>query len=439
MIKPDNSSQTSPQQIYDFAAQIFPIARSITGNGVRQTLAMIKQHLPGLEVFEIPSGTQAFDWQIPDEWNITDAYIMDESGRKVVDWQTNNLHVVSYSTPVNEIMSLDELDKHLHSLPEQPDAIPYVTSYYKPCWGFCLSHTLRQQLKNGSYRVVIDSQLKPGSLTYGELMIPGEEASEILLSTYVCHPSMANNECSGPAVTTFLAKWLLEQPRRRHTYRIVFIPETIGSIVYLSRNLEQMQRNIIAGFVVTCVGDNRDYSFMPSRLANTLADKVALHILRNHTEKFTPCSFLERGSDERQYCSPLVNLPVVSIMRSKYGKYPEYHTSLDNLSLISPEGLSGACELLKKCLIALEQNCIYTATTFCEPQLGKRNLYPTLSARGSVGAQTLLMRDILAYSDGKLDLIDIAGILGVSIEECCSIVELLLTHGLLKRVAASQN
>lgn len=434
MIKPDQTRPLNPQQIYDFAARIFPISRSITGNGVRETLQLIKSHLPDLQIFEVPSGTQAFDWQVPDEWNISDAWIIDENGNKIIDWKTCNLHVVSYSIPVNEKMTLEELDKHLHSLPDMPEAIPYVTSYYKSYWGFCISHKQRQQLKSGIYHVVIDSQLKPGSLTYGELIIPGEEPSEILLSTYICHPSMANNECSGPAVTTFLAKWLLEQPRRRHTYRIVFIPETIGSIVYLSRNLERLQKCTVAGFVVTCVGDDRCYSFLPSRRGNTLADKVALHILRKHADDFTQYSFLERGSDERQYCSPLVNLPVVSIMRSKYARYPEYHTSLDNLNLISPEGLGGACEVLKLCLTALEQNCVYTATTCCEPQLGKRNLYPTLSMRSSVGAQTLLMRDILAYCDGQLDLIDIAEILGVSINECCEIIDTLLAHGLLKKV-----
>lgn len=426
---------TLHKEIYDFVEKIYPFPRSITGNGVRQTLQEVQHHLPDLKIHEIPSGTQVFDWQIPDEWNIYDACVIDASGQRIIDWKKNNLHVVSYSTPVNTSMSLEELNKHLYSLPEQPDAIPYITSYYKPCWGFCITHNQRSQLKQGQYRVVIDSQLKPGSLTYGELIIKGEEASEILLSTYVCHPSMANNECSGPAVTTFLAKWLLQQPSRRHTYRIVYIPETIGSITYLSRNIEQMKANTIAGFVITCAGDNRDFSFMPSRRANTIADKVALHVLKHHTQKFTHYSFLERGSDERQYCAPMVDLPVVSVMRSKYGQYPEYHTSLDNLSIVSPEGLGGTYELLKKCLIALEQNYRYQVTTLCEPQLGKRNLYPALSTKSSVGEHVKTMMNLLAYCDGEKDLLDIAEIIKVPIETCYSIISLLIEQKLLVRKA----
>lgn len=360
-------------QMFAFAVKIFPYSRSITGNGVRQTLHDIQQLLPGLTVHEVPTGTQAFDWQVPNEWNIHDAYVMDADGNRVIDWRRNNLHVVSYSVPVDTIMSLQELDEHLFSLPEEPDAIPYITSYYEPRWGFCIAHNERMKLKEGQYRVVIDSQLKSGSLTYGELIIPGEERLEILLSTYICHPSMANNECSGLVVTSFLAKWLTEQPRLRYTFRIVYVPETIGSIVYLSRNLEYLKNHVIAGFVVNCVGDDRAYSFMPSRLGNTIADKVALNVLRDHVSQFTQYSFLQRGSDERQYCAPGVDLPVVSIMRSMYGKYPEYHTSLDDLNLITPLGLGGGYEVIKKCLIAIEKNYKYKVTVLCEPQLGKED------------------------------------------------------------------
>lgn len=430
--EPDNNLH---RQIYAFVKRIFPFPRSITGNGVRQTLREIQQLLPALTIHEVPSGTRAFDWEVPNEWNIRDAYVMDETQKRVIDWRENNLHVVSYSTPIATSMSLQELDEHLHSIPEQPDAVPYITSYYSPRWGFCIAHKQRTQLKEGRYRVVIDSRLEPGSLTYGELLIPGEEASEILLSTYICHPSMANNECSGPAVATFLAKYLLEQSYRRYSYRIVYIPETIGSIVYLSRNMEHMKTHTIAGFVVTCVGDNRAFSFMPSRLGNTLADKVALHILRHHASEFIHYSFLDRGSDERQYCAPGIDLPVVSLMRSKYGRYPEYHTSLDDLTLVSPEGLGGAYELLKKCLIALERNCHYKVRTLCEPQLGKRNLYPTLSTKTSVNHQVKVMMNLLAYCDGQHDLIDIADVINVSIEECYSIVNLLLQQYLLAQKA----
>jgi len=308
------------QEIYQLIVRLFPICRSITGNGVRQTLNVIKEYIP-IEICEIPSGTRAFDWIIPKEWNIKDAYIVDEKGGKVLDFRENNLHVVGYSIPIDKYVSLPELQQHLYSLEEQPDAIPYVTSYYQERWGFCVSQNKKNELREGTYRVFIDSELKDGHLTYGELIIPGKTRSEVFLSTYVCHPSMANNELSGPAVTTFLAKWIASR-QRQYTYRIVFIPETIGSIAYLSRNLEWMKKNVTAGFNITCVGDERAYSFLPSRKGETIADKVALNVLSSKHPNFIKYSFLDRGSDERQYCSPGVDLPVVSVMRSKYGKYP---------------------------------------------------------------------------------------------------------------------
>ena len=423
-------------QMYKLAEKIFPFPRSLTGEGVRQTLRQIQQILPDLKIHEVPTGTQVFDWQVPKEWNIRDAYCMDEQGRKVIDWRKNNLHVVSYSIPVSATVSLGELQEHLYSLPDKPNAIPYVTSYYEPRWGFCISHNERKNLKEGRYRVIIDSQLEPGFLTYADLMIPGRETKEILLSTYVCHPSMANNECSGPVVATFLAQWIQEQRRRRYTYRIVFAPETLGAIVYLGRNLESMRANTIAGFVITCVGDNRGYSFMPSRLGNTLADKVALHVLKHHAPNFIAYSFLQRCSDERQYCSPGVDLPVVSLMRTKYSEYPEYHTSLDDLSFISPEGLGGAYEILKKCLMALERNDRYQTTVLCEPQLGKRGLYPTLGTTQNATSYPIRdMMNVLAYCDGQRDLLDVAEIIQIPVDHCYPIVEKLLEHHLLERIA----
>jgi aminopeptidase-like protein len=376
-----------------------------------------------LTAHEVPSGTQAFDWTVPKEWNIKDAYVIGPDGDRVIDFAQSNLHVVGYSTPVDMTVSLDELDQHLYSLPEQPDAIPYITSYYQERWGFCLTHNQRKALKPGGYRVVIDSTLEDGHLTYGELILPGETSDEIFLSTYVFHPSMANNELSGPAVVTYLAQWLYEQPRR-YTYRIVFIPETIGSIVYLSRNLEAMKANIKAGFNVTCVGDDRTYSYLASRYGDTLADRVILHVLSHIYPDFKRYSYLDRRSDERQYCSPGVDLPVASLMRTKYGEYPEYHTSLDDLGLISPTGLQGGYDALKLCIECLEHNETLVFNTPCEPHLGKRGLYPTLSTRESK-ATVRDMMNLLAYCDGRNDLLGVTEIIGAPMWSLFDIVDKL--------------
>jgi aminopeptidase-like protein len=330
------------------------------------------------------------------------------------------------------VLNLEELRPHLYSLPDQPDAIPYVTSYYRERWGFCLSQNQLDSLKPGQYRVKIESTLAAGSLTYGELLIPGERREEIFLSTYICHPSMGNNELSGPVVTTQLARWLGTLPARRFSYRIVFIPETIGSLVYLSRNLPQMKRRMVAGFNVTCVGDDRAYSYLPSRQIDTLADRAALHALRHQAgaDGFVRYCFLDRGSDERQYCSPGVDLPVASIMRTKYGAYPEYHTSLDDLSLISQSGLSGGILAIAKAILAIEVNGRYRATVLGEPQLGRRGLYPTLGTRnGNLVVRRLM--DVLAYSDGKHDLLAIADLLGVPVWDLSEVAQQLLAHELL--------
>lgn len=385
-------------------------------------------------VREVPSGTQVFDWSVPKEWNIRNAWIKDSKGNKILDFKDNNLHVVGYSLPVNKKVNLEELKTIIYTQPEQPDAIPYVTSYYKERYGFCMTQNQKNNLKEDNYHIFIDSELKDGSLTYGEIIIPGDSNKEVFLSTYVCHPSMANNELSGPAVAIYLAKWLKSLPKRKYTYRIIFIPETIGSITYLSKNLKYLKENVIAGFNISCVGDNRTFSYVASRYGNTLADKVAKNVLHFYYPEYKEYSFLKRGSDERQYNAPGVDLPVCAICRSKYGEYPEYHTSKDNLDFISPEGLAGAFEVYKQCITVLENNYKYKINVLCEPQLGKRGLYPTISQKGSYDA-IKAMTDFIAYADGNNDLIDISNIIGVSVKNLTSIIEKLKMNELIEEVS----
>ncbi|KGP01447.1 aminopeptidase [Alcaligenes faecalis] len=416
---------------YRMAKDLFPICRSLTGPGVRETLSYLGQHLPGLTVHEVPSGTQAFDWTVPDEWTIRDAYIADDSGRRIVDFKNHNLHVVGYSEPVDQWLDLKELDKHLYSLPEQVDAIPYITSYYSRRWGFCLTHQQRQALPQGRYHAVIDSELKKGILNYAELTIPGQTEKEILLSTYICHPSMANNELSGPVVTTAIARWLMSLEKRHYTYRIVFIPETIGSIVYISQNIDHLKKNVIAGFNITCIGDDRCYSYLPSRAGDTISDRAALHVLSHIDPEFKRYTWLDRGSDERQYCAPGVDLPIATIMRSKYGEYPEYHTSLDNLDLVTPTGLEGGVNALRLAIEAIENDVLLQTTTYCEPQLGKRGLYPTLSTK-ETGAQVAAMMNLISYCDGQHGLLEIANMIGEPISKLVDILKPLVANGLIE-------
>lgn len=418
--------------MHELASRLFPICRSITGNGVRETLNILKEEIP-LEIFEVPTGTPVFDWKVPKEWNITEAWIEDSQGHRIVDFANNNLHVVGYSIPVDETILLSELQEHLYSRPEQPDAIPYVTSYYEERWGFCLPHSLREKLVDDVYHVHIKSSLKSGSLTYGELIIKGESDKEVFFSTYVCHPSMANNELSGPTVVVELVKWIQSMPRY-YSYRVAFIPETIGSLAYLAKNILLLKKNVIAGFNVTCVGDDRAYSFLPSRNGSTRADRVAMRVLKNEHPDFKIYSFLERGSDERQYCAPGVDLPFTSIMRSKYGTYPEYHSSLDDLTLVTPSGLQGSFDVFKKCIEEIEDNPCYESVFLGEPQLGKRGLYSTLSYTGSIQSNSKLYQNILAYADGTFDVHAFSELLHVPRQDLEIAIRTLLDASLLKRI-----
>jgi aminopeptidase-like protein len=418
-------------EIYKFAKELWPINRSITGEGVRETLKKISTHLTKLDIKSVPSGTKVFDWIVPPEWHVLKAYIITPSGKKICDFSNNNLHLVSYSIPFRGRMKLKELQKYLHSLPEQPKAIPYITTYYEERWGFCLTQEQRDDLDEGEYEVIIDSKLFAGQLNYGELILLGESDKEIFLSTYICHPSMANNELSGPAVATYLAMWLGELKSRRYTYRFIFVPETIGSITYLSKNYIHLKKKVIAGFNISCVGDERSYSYVPSRNGNTLSDKLAKHVLKWTAPDYVSYTWLDRGSDERQYCAPGVDLPIASILRTKYGEYPEYHTSLDNLdNVVTPKGLDGGYWALREAIELVEKNRIYKNNVLCEPQLGKRGLYPTHSNKKSA-EQTKVMMNLLSLCDGEHSLLDIADKINVPAKDLYEIVKKLVFHDLI--------
>lgn len=420
--------------MYELVCELFPICRSITGKGFRQSLKMLDEAMGGgiLKIHSIASGSKIFDWEVPAEWEINDAYIITPDGEKICDFKQNNLHVLNYSTGIDIELDLASLQEHLYSIEDMPDAIPYVTSYYKRRWGFCIKHEDRIKLKEGKYKVLIDAKHhENGVLNYADLLIPStqETKDEILISTYLCHPSMANNELSGPAVATFLAKWLLELKERKYNYRFVFSPETIGSIVYLSKHLKYLQKHTKAGFVLSCIGDDNAYSLIHTPSENTLADKVALHTLKEKNN-FKEFSFLDRGSDERQYCSPLVNLPVVGICRSKYLEYKEYHTSKDDLNFISEEGLQGGLKAMQEIIMNLEVNEIYQNTIFCEPNLGKRGLYHTINTSSTNDIP--ISCNFLAYCDGKNDVLDIASKLNMQAYELKDLIEKLKFHGLIK-------
>ena len=369
------------------------------------------------------------DWIIPEEWNVFEAYISDTSGRKIVDFAKCNVHLMNYSTPINDVFSLDTLREHLHTDPVHRTAVPYVTSYYRRDWGFCLSAEQFTSLADGNYQVVIDSSLESGSLTYADFILPGESSAEVLITTYVCHPSLANNELSGPMVSLGLALWLQSLPHRHYTYRFVFAPETIGAITYIANNLEALRDNVVAGINLTCIGDDGDYSYLASRLGNTPLDRIAQ---RQVEQRPSPAiyTYLDRGSDERHYGMPGVDVPIISLMRTKYGKYPEYHTHLDDLSVVTPTGLQGGLDFVRDCITELENSLYPTTTVLGEPQLGKRGLYHTQHAR-TVTDQVLLRTHILAYSDGQHSVKDLSQLLSVPEETILLFVNELLEHGLI--------
>ena len=422
------------ETIHGWAKDLFPICRSISGNGVRETLDYLQEKFPLLSTFEVETGTKAFDWKVPDEWNIRAAWIENEDGERVIDFANCNLHVVGYSEPIDIWLDLDELQLRLYSLPDQPDAIPYVSSVYNRTWGFCIADTERKALKPGKYRCFIDSTLGPGSLTFAEAIIPGESEREILISTYADHPSMANNELSGPLVATAIGQWLLSLPERHFTYRILIAPETIGAVVNLSMRWQHFKAKLEAGFVLSCLGDDRCTSVLHSPYGDTLADRVSTHVLRHTRGDTQHYTFLDRGSDERQFCSPGLRLPVVTLCRTLFAKYPEYHTSLDDLeNVVTPAGLQGGFDYVRRCIEVLEANRIYRTTVKCEPQLAPRGLYPkTMHMTSGLAARSLT--NLIAYLDGEEDLLAVCERIEQPVWQSTEALQKLIEHGLVERI-----
>jgi aminopeptidase-like protein len=416
--------------------RLWPLPRSITGNGVRRTHDILSELLP-LERIEIPSGTTVFDWTVPQEWVVRGAYIVAPDGRRLLDFADNNLHLVGYSRPFRGRMKRSELDKHLHSLPERPSAIPYVTSYYAASWGFCLSDDMRRALPEGDYEVVVDTDLINGSMTLSECVLPGESEREVLISANTCHPSLASNELSGPLVAAFLYRRLAELPRRRLTYRFVFLPETVGAIAFLSLRGEALQKRLVAGYVLTCLGDAGRFTYKRSRRGDSLADRAAAHVLVRTRPGADIIDFFPQGCDERQYCSPGFDLPVGSVMRTMYWHYPEYHTSLDNKNLMSFPSLVETIDACFAICRVLEAEGRYRCRVqFCEPQLGKRGLYPSFGGANEREARIRSQAWLLNFSDGQHSLLDIAERSGESVSDLSDAAESCVAAGLLERVAS---
>jgi len=417
-------------QSYATVRTQYPICRSITGEGVRQSLRLLQQVVP-LELHEVPSGTAVFDWIVPKEWNIADAYIKNAKGERVVDFHQNNLHVLNYSIPVHRTMSLAELRPHLFSLPETPDWIPYRTSYYRETWGFCLSHRQLEELEEGEFEVCIDSTLQPGHLTYGEYRIPGQIEDEILISCHACHPSLCNDNLSGMATAAHLAR-LLANVSLRFSCRFLWIPGTIGSITWLAQN-ESVLSKVKHGLVLSCLGDEGAFTYKRSRRANAEIDRAVEHALRHSGLDFHILDFTPYGYDERQYCSPGINLPVGCFMRTPNGRYPQYHTSADDLTLVTPRSLGESLQQLLRVIRILEENVRYlNLNPKCEPQLGRRGLYRQMGGIKDAAAREMAMLWVLNLSDGQQDLLAIAERSGIPFDQVSQAAEALQEVSLLK-------
>lgn len=429
---PHAKSAAVEKKIEQYFDRLWPICRSLMGPGFRKSLKILEEIIP-MRKLRFKTGKKVFDWTVPKEWNVRDAYLVDPQGRKRASFQTNNLHLVNYSVPFRGRMSLKKLRPHLHSLPDLPNAIPYLTSYYKEDWGFCLAHRELKSLPEGMYDVVVDTFLYPGNLIVGETVLPGESRKEVLFSTYLCHPSLANNELSGPLVMAFLYQKIRAMKKRRWTYRFVITPETIGSVCYLTRRGEHLKENLIAGYQITCIGDSGKFTYKCSRRGHSIADRVALRVLQKTGKHIILPFNPSNGSDERQYCSPGFNLPVGSLMRTMYGCYPEYHTSLDNKSFISFNAMAKSLRIYYELVKELE-NCEFWENTvkYGEPQLGKRGLYPLLGSQKTIDSKVSARLWCLNLADGSRDLLAIAEDSGLPLCFVRETVAALSKAGLLK-------
>lgn len=414
---------------------LWPICRSITGNGLRESFKILQEIIP-FELTEVPTGTQVLDWKIPKEWNITDAYIICPDGRKIADFKSNNLHLINYSIPINQKLTWEQLQPHLHTLPNKPDAIPYLTTYYKETWGFCLTHHEYLNLpKDGLFHVVIDASLQDGALTYGQCILKGSSDEEILFSSYLCHPSMANNELSGSLAQAFLYQELSKIENRYFNYRFVLAPETIGIIAFLAQHGTQLKEKIKAGYVLTCCGDSGKITYQLSKRANTIADEIMQHFLTTKYHHSVIRDFRVGGSDERQYCSPGFNFPVGTIMRTPYKIYPEYHTSLDNKSVMDFSALKEIVMLLVDVCNGLEMNAaIEPGHLFGEPMLGKRNLYPDKGGAGILSEDLMYLLSMITMSEIQHTPLEIANRLGTNILDLKNALNIALREGLIKKM-----
>lgn len=417
--------------------KLFNLCRSLTGEGTSKTLKILKQQHKKLKIISIKSGTKVFDWKIPHEWNIKKAIVLDKFKNKIIDFKENNLKIIGYSEPKNLFLDKNTFFKNVYSLPKQPNAIPYITSYYKKRWGFCLSQKELNYFKkkyktNDKFKVLIKSSFKKnGNLKYGEYVIRGKSSQEILISTYICHPSMANDNLSGIIVSMALISYFKKIKNLKKTLKFIFIPETIGSIAYIKKNFDNLKKNVIAGYTLSCVGDELNYSIIFSKYKNSISDKALMQVYKSMKIKPKKYSFLNRGSDERQFNSPLIDLKLTGICRSKYGKYKEYHTSLDDFNLVTLKGVRDSYKIIKKTIVQINNKIIPISKVICEPNLGKRNLYPTFSIKNAKYFNSRKFTNFLQYSDGTNDLNEISKIIKLNIQETKKIYKILLKNNLI--------